>query len=1030
MKKDNSIWSFFIRKKAITWLMIIGIIIAGSSAIKNLPRELQPEINIPFGLVSTTLPGASPEDTESLLTEPLEKQIASIADIKAITSTSGIGFSSIGVEFEANVDIDQAVQELKDAVDIAKIKLPDDASEPFVAKAQANSAPVINFSILGDKALHELTDIAEEISEELEAVSGVKEATVLGGQKKIVEILIDPAKAQNFNLSLSQITQLIKSQNNNLPLGIISSDQKAYSVRIDNQFKSIEEIRNLPLLYINETQILLSDIAKIEETFPENSVISKFSLNGEAPKQAVSIQIKKKDGSNLIAVVDNVKEKALSYKLPAGVEIAINSDNSQFIRNDLGVLTRSGIQTTILIILILFLALGLREGLIAGLSIPLTLLITFVILDLEGMSLNGLTLFSLVIALGLMVDTAIIIMEGIHDNIKKGLSSQEAAIKSVQTYKLPLIAGTMTTIFAFFPMLLVSGILGQFLRTLPITISAALFSSLFVSLTIGPALASKLMKNHKPKPSILAGFFNKLGTLFERLINKIVRSRATRIIIILTSITLFVGSLSLPATGILKVEMFPKTDIRFFFVDVETDKGTSTEKTAEAVAKIEAKLFEIPEIENFLSIVGSGQSQNDLELISIAGSANSNEANITVNLVEEKFRDRKSYEIAAEIRNKLRNFKEAKVTINELQEGPPSDAPIAIRITGDETQTLRQISSDLETMLSEIPGTENIRSSLEPGLSEFRFILDRNKVIAHGLNVAEINIQIRGALQGVEITELSIDGDDTKVTARYDFAVNKGFINTSINEIENIEIPTRNGQSIKLGQLGDYELNEGLASIAREDQERIVKVRSDLSLSANAVEVTKIMEEKISKYDTPANYNIGFGGDNEDIQESFQDLFQSMIVGVILIIFTLVLMFNSLRQPLIILFTVPLALIGVFPGLMSVGLKLSFPAFLGVVALTGIVVNDAIVLIDRINESRRKGMPFEEAIAESTKSRLQPIVITSITTIIGILPLAMTNDFWSGLGFSLIFGLAAATFLTLIVVPVLYYMIEPKQLRD
>ncbi len=1037
-KEQKNIWTFFIDRLAVTILVIVGFILMGLFSFSSIPREVQPEIIIPIGSVSTFLPGANPTDVESLITEPLEERIAQVSDIKTLSSTSGIGISTIVIEFEANVDLDQAIQDLKDQVDLAKSELPEDATDPVVNRAEANTYAIATFSLSGDLPLHQLTSLAETIQDELEQISGVSRVDLLGGESKEVQVAINPEKAEENGISISQVAQAIKAGNFNVPVGLITTDKLNYSVRIDNRFQKIEDLQNMILFRFNDpdaTPLYLKDIAQVEEVLKKQSTISRLSIEGTEPQKTISLQLYKKDGTNIIEIVDNAKAKIEELKvsvIPPNVNIAVTNDYSQFIRTDLGILTKSGIQTTILIIIILFLALGFTEGVLAGLSIPLTLLAAIAVIDFYGMTLNGLTLFSLVIALGLMVDTAIVIMEGIHENLKEGQTARDAAINSIETYKWPLVAGTLTTIFAFFPMLLVSGIVGQFLKSLPITISVTLIISLFVSFTIIPSLTVKFMKNRHvtQKTGILSPFFNLIGPLFQSIIAKILDFRILRILVILIAIILFMGSMALPITGALKVEMFPKTDVNYFLVNVETPKGLIIEETEKIVQQVESELMEIPEVSSFLSIIGSGQGVTQTDLVSFGGGTSSNVANITVNLVEKEERAFTSYQLAESLREVFKNFNGAKVTVQELSEGPPSSAPVTVRLSGEDLEGLKELSQQIQKIVEETEGTVNVRSTLEKGLNEFRFTLDNDLLTFHGLAGVEVASRIRNIIQGVEATEIKLNQEDTEIIVRYDIPEKNTVPELSVEDIENISINTPKGYSVKLGDVANFELTESLNSIDREDQKRIISILSDVSADITPIEITTKIQAEISKLEIPSDYDIDYSGATADVDESFNDLFRSMIIGIILIAFTLVMMFNSLKQPFIILLTLPLALIGVFPGLLIVGLNLSFPAFLGVVALSGVVVNDAIVLIDRINKTRLKhNTTFKEAIAEAANSRLQPIIMTTITTVIGILPLSLTNEFWAGLGFSLIFGLIAGTFLTLIVIPVLYHAFEARKAK-
>lgn len=1032
--ENFGIWGFFIEKRSIAWLILIGIIILGIFSFNALPREIQPEIKIPFVRVTTILPGASPTDTETLITKKLEQEISGVANIKTLSSTSGFGFSSVFVEFEASADLDKSIEDVKDAIDRAKPEFPKDTMEPIVKKAEANTFPVITFSLSNQKkSIYDLTKTAEDIKDELTKIKDVSSVNILGGQKKYIAITVDQQKAENFQLTLEQIANAIKFNNTNIPVGVISSSNLNYSIRIDNRFGNLEQLQNIPILTTmdgNKTPILLKDIAKIEETLPPQNVLSRISYDGETSANSVSLQIYKKDNTNILKVASDAKDKIEELKtnnvISDSTKVIITNDNSLFVEEELGNLTSNGWQTALIIIIILFLAMGLTQGIISGLTIPLTFLMTFPVLDYLDMSFNTLSLFSLVMSLGITIDTTVVIMEGIYEFLKKGYSPREAALLSVKTYKWPLIAGTFTNIFAFFPMLLVSGILGEFLKTMPITITATLLTSLFLSLTLAPSIAVKFIRkkeNVKKYHSILEPFFSKLGQAFEKNIHKIIQNRPLRIFTILGSILAFGLSMLLPLTGTLPVEMFPKTDQNYFTIEIKAPEGliiTETEKIAE---EIEKYLYKVPEIDNFITRIGTTQSiglTKDSTFLQ-QGLEESNLANITINLIPKDERKRKSFEITKEIREDLENFTKAKVSISELQEGPPGESAITLRITGENFDTLKNLADQVKTIIEKTPGTNNTNSSLQNGLNEFEFSFDQDRLAYHGISGIQAAAMIRNIIQGINSTTININEEDLEVIVKYNLDTKENRLNIPINTIQNFEIPSPYGYNIPLSEIAKYDFTEGPNTLEHEEQKRIIKVTSDTEKDVDIAATNKAIAAEIEKMDIPQGYEIRFGGDLEEINESFKELFTSMAVGVILIAFTLVLMFNSFKQPLIMLVTLPLALIGVFPGLYLIGLKLSFPAFLGVVSLGGIVVNNGIVLIDRINENRKNGLEFSLAISEAANARMEPIIMTSLTTILGVIPLSFANAFWAGLGFTIAFGQLVSTVLVLFVIPVLYY---------
>ncbi len=1026
----SSFWFFLIEKRPIAVIITIAIVLLGSFSAINLPRELQPEIEIPYASVSCVLPGASPLDIEKLITEPLEKEISNINKIKTLSSSSNFGVSIIFIEFDTDANIDESIDELKDAVDRAKSSLPEDATDPMVVKTEANEISILSFSVTGTRPLSEITDIADTIKDELKTIQGISKIDILGAENKSVFVRVNKEKAEYFGLGLTEISGILKSSNLNFPIGLIQTDNSNYSVRIDNEIKSLEELADTPLFNMGNTTIFLKDIAKIEHDFPEKNSISKYSKSAKPSKEAVSLIIYKKTGGNIVKIAEQskklVEDLKENNKIPGDIEIEVSNDNAQFIEKDLGTLIESGLQTAFIIILILFLALGLSEGFLAGLSIPLSFLITLYVMQIMGLSINSLSLFSLVIALGIMVDTAIVIMDGIHKYIEEGYAPIDACKKSVDNYKWALISGTFTTIFAFFPMLLVEGIIGEFLKTLPIVISAALLSSLFVSLTLIPAISSKYLKKRNKK-NLLKPFFNFIASKTEVIIKKNLAYKKRRILTYLIALGLFIFSMGIPLSGMIKMELFPKTDVQYFFIDVELPKGSTMETTAKTIEDIENTLYKIPEIDNFLSVVG--QSANSMTLGSTGPSQDSNLGSITVNLVDEELREKKSFEVAESLRSEFKKFRTSKVTVQEISEGPPGESAVTVKVSGEEFEEITKITEHIKTTLSKIPHTLNVKDNKKAGLNEFVFELDREKITANGLNVSQIALLVRNALQGISDDEITIENEDLDLHIVYDFPKNESLkTNISISDIENIKIKTPKGYDTSLSELGKAILSSSLSSIDHEDQKRVLKVTSDLTPEGNSVLITNQLKEQLKNYEIPSGYEISFGGDLEQINDSFNQLYLSMIIGLILIAFALVLEFNSYKQTFIVLLTLPLGIIGVFPGLLLIGLNFSFPAFLGLVALGGVVVNNAIVLLDSINANLKESkMSLKEAILDTVKTRIRPIFLTTITTIVGILPLAITNPFWAGLGFTLSFGLAVSSITTLIVIPTIYYSLQKKK---
>lgn len=680
--------------------------------------------------------------------------------------------------------------------------------------------------------------------------------------------------------------------------------------------------------------------------------------------------------------------------------------------------------TLTFIFIILFLALSYKEALISLIAVPLTFFITFFVLYIRGDTINSLTLFSLVLSLGLLVDTFIVIMEGIFDNLRKGYRALDASLLSVAIFRKPLLSGVLTTVSAFVPMLLVSGILGEYLKVLPNTIAVTLLSSLFVSLVIVPAIASVMLKQKKAKSkkrqeSLMEKFLtNRLKAWYGKSVDNFLKKRKIKVRFTIILILGFAISLGLLITGRIPVKLFPNVDIDFTFIDIELPIGTDLDTTDEAVQKVENYFYTRPEIKNFVTTIGRTSSFG----FSSGGSNSDHLANIRINFVDEKDRDKKSFDISDDYRNELKVFDGVNITVRDFTGGPPTGAPIEVRIKGPELSTISMIESQLITILNDTEGVIDIESDENISPAEFAFVLDRDALGRSGLTVGEVSSFLRSAIFGVTATKVTLEGEDIDVVVKLDDeAVN------NVDDIKNLSITNNRGENIKLARLADFTLSPSLAAIRHRDLDRTVSVRTGLEKGFTPTKVVPEVEKKLKETRIPKGYIVNFGGEVEDIQQSFTELWYAMIVAVLLIMTILILQFNSFKTPLTIFFTLPLMLIGVVIGMLILRLPFSFSTFIGIVALGGIVVNDAIVLIDKANQNvNERKMPFRKAVTEAGVSRLQPIILTTVTTVIGVIPLAVADEFWYGLSTAIAFGLTFATILTLYVVPMFFLRLEGR----
>jgi len=1025
-KTESSLSGFFIKNFRFTYLILLIILIGGVYSIMVMPRESEPEVRVPFAVVTTIYPGANPTDIEDLITNEVEDKIDGLENLKRYTSSSGQGFSSIFVEYNAEADLEDSFRKLREAVDKAEPGLPSDAETPVVTEINFSDYPIVTYSLVGDYTDVELKKFADDLQDNLEGISDVSRAEIIGGLEQEFQVIVSQTKLANFNISLSQIVGAIRASNFSLPAGEIEVDGFKYNVRVKGRVTTADQLNDIVITTFSGSPVFLRDIATITDTFKEQKTESKIGLPGKAAKNTISLQVYKSTGGNILQIVDKsrsmIDKMYANNELPDGLVVQKTNDNSVFIKDDLRTLGTSGIQTFFLITIILLIVLSFRAALITALAVPIAFLMAFIFLNLQGLTLNGMVLFSLVISLGLMVDNAIIIIEGINEYVEiHGRSVYEGAILSVWNFKWPIIAGTMTTVGAFLPMLLVSGIMGEYMSVLPKTISMTLLSSLFVALVVIPTLITRFIKvgyntpgsskRNAKRHEFNAKQMQKLYVKYVAFMRNVLPHKKKRRRLIAGAWILFIIALTMPFTGVLRVEMFPKIDIEYFVVNVELPVGSVMEKTKQVTAEAEKIIANIPEMDNYVVNVGASMSFQP----GSGGGSGSHLANITVNLLDDGDRERRSYEITDELRPQLEAIQGGKVQVEELNAGPPTGAPVEVRIFGDNIKDLDLLSGEITKILENIEGVINIKDSINNAAGEFTFSVDKQQANYYGLDISTVASTLRNAIYGTTASVVNVGGDDVDITVKYE---KEAF--TNVSDLENLLLFTRNGNNIPLKQVAKIDLEPSLLSIGHRDGKKIATVTAGIEKGVNLQKVLQEFDMKKQDINLPENFSIEVGGETEDIQRSFTEIFLSLILAIILIALILVLQFNSFKQPLIIIFSLPLALIGVIVGLIITRQAFSLPAFIGIVSLSGIVVNDAIVLIDRINKNIKNGMEYLEAIIEGGVARMQPIFLTSLTTIAGIFPLVYANELWRGLSITVIFGLMFSTMLILIVIPTIY----------
>jgi len=1030
------LWKFFLQKKQFTTLLIIAAVVTGLAGVLLIPKESAPEIKIAVGIVTTVYPGASSENIEKLVTNPLEAGIANVPKLDSITSSSRENVSIISVQFTADADIDKSIQELKDAVEKTKGELPGEAEAPEVTEINFADQPILIFSLSSDLAPQQFTTLARTVKDELKSVSGVGKVEISGDRKREVQVVVSKDRLEEYGLSLLDVIGAVRSANTALPIGTITTGGVDYSVAFTGDIKDPKELESIPLVTGVRSIVYLRDVALISDGVEKASSLSRISVDKSPSEQALTFNIYKTSGSNILKVASDVEAKIEELKagMLSGSQTLVIYSEGDTVRKDINNLSKTGLETMLLVALVLFITIGWREALIASISVPLSFLIAFFGLYVTGKTINFMTLFSLILSIGILVDIGIVVIEAIHTRLEKYSSVEEAAIASIEEYAWPLIAGTFTTIAVFVPLLNLSGIVGKFVATIPYTIILVLVASIFVALGFLPYLATRFLHAGKHEHTKSERFQEEISERskewYKNLLRKILGHERIEKWLVRGVVVLFVVGLALPATGLVKAIFFGQEDQDFILIDIEKPEGTPLLETDLVTRKVEEVLYQNEVVRSFSTTIGRTNS-----FTSGGGGSSgvgSRYANIVVKLDKEV--EMSSTEAVEHIRKDLLPLREAKFSILQINNGPPSSAPVSIQFLGDDFGGLEKAANEAQDILTNIAGTKDISASTDNASSEFSFSIDRAKAAEYGVSTQLVAQILRSAVNGLTATVIKNKDDDIDVVVK--LALDPNFIDatkttqTTPDTIRNIQIPTPQGP-IALGNFLTLSLERNTTVIAHEDRSRTVTVVAYTTPEGNASDITAELISKLEEKGLPEGVVLKAGGETEDIQNSFRDMLLAFLIGMILMLSILVLEFNSFRYSFYLLSIVPLSLAGVFFGLFLSGQPLGFTSMLGVIALGGVIINHAIILMDsyrRYEERDEFHHNLKEIVIDASATRFRPILLTTITTVLGMIPLAFSSALWGPFAFAIMFGLSYSLVLTLIFIPVLYYRRKMKVL--
>ena len=1282
-----SITNLAINNRVAIVVLTVALSLAGLYAYVALPKESQPQIEFATIVVTTIYPGASPDDIEAIITQEVEREVSSISGLDELRSTSTEGVSTVIAEFLPDKDIDEASREVREAVDLAKTEFPSDVEEPIVSEIDVSEFPVLTVNLLTGGSLSDLRDTAEDLQDEIEGVPGVLEVDLLGGLEREVQVDADLAALQGYNLSINDLVEAVQTENANIPGGSVDVGPENYLVRIDGEFDDPAEILDLVVDAPGGVPVYVRDLADVRFGYKDRTsyarleVLQREDEEGEPvpvanPEdlQVIRLNVKKQAGENIIGVVDAVEDVIAAYALPSNTSYVLTGDQSEQVVTLVNDLENNIIAGILFVIAVLLFFLGVRNAALVGVAIPLSMFLSFLVFSVMGETLNFIILFSLIIALGMLVDNAVVIIENIYRYREEGYGRWEAAREGTNEVGLAVAASTATTVAAFAPMLLWPGIIGKFMSYMPLTLIVTLTSSLFVALVINPVLTGFFMETDEEAaakkaappnrtarriglaavaftavvvgvanwktlvfflvavPALYAlyryalepahqrfskrtvpalieryraflkwmlrrdytvpramlrntlalgaftvGFLLLVGgavlnaavppagfllivpggvALLVGVVGFVVHSLETAflggktsvkvglafgavvgvlVVLLLLSgrldlttlvgVEVVVGMFLLPALiagagfagvvfgpggrreaardngapggagrggkttrdgqpyifltdnrarlltatfGLLigvvalffvaptGVEFFPTTDPNLIQITAEAPVGTTIERSDEVAdevfTRVQALVDEDPETaantENISTSVGvGGDSQFG------GGAASAERSRVTLNLVDYGDRAERSNVTIQRIRDRLAGLPGVDLQVEQDQGGPPTGAAVNIEVSGEEFGTIQAIADDLKETLQEgvesgaITGLVDVRDNLGSGRPEYRVEIDRERAAAFGLSTQQIAFAVRGAVNGVEASQYRDGKDEYDVTVRL-----REEDRETLRQIESLTIPYE-GQQIPLVSVAEIVPASGLGSVTRLDQERVVTVQGDAAPGANAQAVLGQVQTYLADdvAAIPTGYEVRYTGESEDQQQSFSFLTTALLIGLSLISIILIAQFNSVKNPFIIMVAVGLSLLGVLLGLILTRTPFGLMTFIGVISLAGIVVNNAIVLVDYIEQLRARGEDKQEAIINGGATRLRPVLLTAFTTVIGLIPLTFginidfvglivdldpsfsigseNTQFWGPMGTAIISGLTFATFLTLVIVPVMYSAFDSLAVR-
>jgi len=1022
---------FSVNRRVTTAMLAMILVVLGFIAFTSLGLDFFPDIDFPTVSVVTTYSGASSEDIENTITRPLEQIINTISRVKEVNSMTIEGASVIMVEFEWGTNLDFAAQDIRDQVGLYRNFIPEEASDPLVVKFNLGEFPIIFGGITADRPTLELKKIIEdEVAPRLERIEGVAAAQVFSMDTREILVAVDKVALESLSISMDQILMALGMENLNLPAGRITERHSEYLLRTVGEFQSLDDIRNT---IIGSTQtgqpVYLTDVAEVRDTLKDNRLISR--TQGE---KGVFYFISKRSGANTVTTAQAVNRELDRIKatLPSDIKFFPFMDQAEMIQRVIRRTGNNALVGGILAIFFIFVFLrDWRPTLTIALAIPLSVITTFIAFYLAGYTINLLTLGGLALGIGMLVDNAVVVIENVFRHMEEGKKREEAAKKGASEVGMAITASTLTTIAVFFPMVFAQGITGRLTRGLALAIAFSLLASLFVALTIVPMVASVLFKANSQQGS---GEKSKRRVQFEKVRNSYRRSLHWTLkhrALVLGGI-LGLLALSFAIVPFLGTEFMPAMDREMIILKVKMPVGTSLEETNRVVTMVEKLMAQEPEVVNVSVQVGSQAEENPADMAGGMSTTGSHEGLLWVGLVPLRERELSDVEVMEKIRRKLPKLKDVKfesLDIGQAMMGGAT-APVEIKIFGEEIDTLKEIGDAIVERIRDVEGLRDVTHSLAEGKPEYHITIEREKASRMGLKVSQIGNAIQAATLGKVATRFREGNEEVDIRVRF-----QEKFRDSLEDIRNIPIMTPFNTMVTLGEVATITRGEGPIRINRENQARVITVTGNIA-GRDLGSVVRDIQGRIAGVERglPAGYFTEFGGQFEQMQEAFVIIAGAFALATLLVYMIMASQFESFRHPFVIMFTIPLAIVGVILALLVSGRPVSLPVLIGFIMLGGIAVNNGIVMVDYINQLKRRGVDKKEAILQASAVRLRPVLITAFTTILGMMPMALSvsegAEMRAPMAITVVGGLVATTFLTLFVIPIIYSLFDKVKFKE